>query len=414
MSRTVGVKMPRLGESVTGGTIVRWHVAPGATVKAFETVVEVDTDKVSTEIPSPVSGIVRRLLVGDGDPVEVGADIALIEVEETAGIAPTAPQADSRPPNTSGDVGTGTTHASEHPRYSPVVRELAREHAIDLGLVAGSGEGGRVTRNDVIAFMASVRSTPTATSPSTTPRSTSRASASAEVADGDERVALTHVRRLIAERMTLSKTSIPHAWQAQEVDMSGVTASRAANKARFTEREGFSLTYLPYVVAACAASLRKHRSVNATFTRDQIVLHRAINIGIPMGLEDGVIAPVIRNTDELSIAGLARGINDLTVRARSKKLSAADLGGATFTVNNSGTFGTVVSYSVIDPGQAGILTMAAVVDRVVAIERRIAVRPMMFLCFSLDHRILDGLEAARFLSACREWLEGVNARTAIY
>lgn len=374
--------MPRLGESVTEGTIVRWYVTPGASIKALETMVEVDTDKVSTDIPSPVTGTVRALLAADGEAVKVGADIALIEVEDgaAAGAAPV--------------------------RYSPAVRELARASGVDPSLVPGTGQGGRVTRNDVLAVVAS-------RGPVARPETTSAPVASAEP-DGDERVPLSRVRRLIAESMTLSKTSIPHAWQAQEVDMNGVVASRAAHKAAFLEREGFSLTYLPYVVAACVSALRTHRSVNATLAGDHIVLHRAIDIGIPVGLEDGVIAPVLRNADGLSIAGLARAINDLTLRARAKRLTSADIGGATFTVNNSGTFGTVVSYSVIDPGQAGILTMGAITDRVVAIDGRIALRPMMFLCFSLDHRILDGLEAARFLSACREWLESVGPDTAIY
>jgi 2-oxoisovalerate dehydrogenase E2 component (dihydrolipoyl transacylase) len=196
--------------------------------------------------------------------------------------------------------------------------------------------------------------------------------------------------------------------------MSGVVANRGANKGAFHEREGFSLTYLPYVVAAAVASLREHPEVNATFNGDAILVHGQVNLGVSIGFEDSLLVPVIRGADGLSIAGLARAVNDLAARARAKKLTPDDLQGGTFTVNNSGTFGTLFSYSVINPGQAGILTMEAIVDRPVAIDGMIGIRPMMYLCFSFDHRVLDGLQAARFLTSCRKWLEGVTAETAIY
>ena len=179
-------------------------------------------------------------------------------------------------------------------------------------------------------------------------------------------VQLTRVRRLIAENMTRSKTTIPHAWQTQEADMSGVVANRAANKAAFQKQEGFSLTYLPYVMAATVSALREHPEVNSTFNETELIVHRDINLGVSVGLEDTLVVPVVRRADGLSIAGLARAVNDIATRARNKQLKADDLAGATFTVNNSGTFGTLFSYSVINPGQAGILTMEAIVDRPVA------------------------------------------------
>lgn len=225
---------------------------------------------------------------------------------------------------------------------------------------------------------------------------------------------LTRMRRAIAENMVRSKATIPHAWQTQEVDMSGVVANRRANRAAFQEREGFSLTYLPYVVAAAAAALREHPAVNATFDEAGIVVHRGIHIGISVAAEDMLVVPVIRNADGLSIAGLARAVNDLAGRARQGRLRPDELQGGTFTVNNSGTFGTLFSYSVINPGQAGILTMEAVVDRPVAVGGLIGIKPMMYLCFSFDHRVLDGLQAARFLTSCRRWLEAVTAETPIY
>ena len=196
--------------------------------------------------------------------------------------------------------------------------------------------------------------------------------------------------------------------------MSGVVANRNAGKARFQKEVGFSLTYLPYVVMAATVALREHREVNATFAGDAILVHRDINVGISVGMEDALVVPVIKRADGLSIAGVARAINDLATRARDGKLKPDDLQGGTFTVNNSGTFGTLFSYSVIAPGQAGILTMEAIQERPVAVDGMIGVKPMMYACFSFDHRVLDGLQAARFLVSCRKWLEAVTAETPIY
>ena len=196
--------------------------------------------------------------------------------------------------------------------------------------------------------------------------------------------------------------------------MSGVVAHRNADKGAFQQREGFSLTFLPYVIAAAVAALREHPQVNATFNDTELLVHRDINIGVSIGLEDTLVVPVIRRADGLSLAGLARAVNDLAQKARTKKLSADDLTGATFTVNNSGTFGTLFSYSVINPGQAGILTMEAIVERPVAVNGLIGIKPMMYACFSFDHRVLDGLGAARFLVSVRKWLQEVSPDTPLY
>jgi 2-oxoisovalerate dehydrogenase E2 component (dihydrolipoyl transacylase) len=280
----------------------------------------------------------------------------------------------------------------------------ASELKVDLSKVAGTGMGGRVTKKDVQDFAA--RST--AAAPPAAP------AAPTPAAEGDQVVQLTRVRRLIAENMTRSKQTIPHAWQTQEVDMSGVVANRAANKASFQKQEGFSLTYLPYVMAATISSLREHPEVNATFNETELILHRDINLGISVGMEDTLLVPVVRKADSLSIAGLGRAVNDLATRARNKQLKADELSGGTFTINNSGTFGTLFSYSVINPGQAGILTMEAIVDRPVAVDGMIGIKPLMYLCFSFDHRVLDGLQAARFLTSCRKWLEAVTVETPVY
>jgi len=292
----------------------------------------------------------------------------------------------------------------EH-RYSPAVQMVASELKVDLSRVEGTGIGGRVTKKDVQDFATSAKAAPAA-KPAAAP--------AAAPGEGDQVVQLTRVRRLIAENMTRSKSTIPHAWQTQEVNMSGVVANRAANKAAFQKQEGFSLTYLPYVLAAAIAALREHPEVNSTFNETELIVHKDINLGVSVGLEDTLVVPVVRRADGLSIAGLARAVNDIATRARNKQLKADDLSGGTFTVNNSGTFGTLFSYSVINPGQAGILTMEAIVDRPVALEGMIGIKPMMYLCFSFDHRILDGLQAARFLVSCRKWLESVTAESPVY
>jgi 2-oxoisovalerate dehydrogenase E2 component (dihydrolipoyl transacylase) len=283
----------------------------------------------------------------------------------------------------------------------------AGELGVDLSKVQGTGIGGRVTKKDVEQFAASAKTAPPAAPARPAP-------APAAPGEGDQVVQLTRVRRLIAENMVRSKTTIPHAWQTQEADMSGVVANRNANKAAFQKQEGFSLTYLPYVMAATISALREHPEVNSTFNETELIIHRDINLGVSVGLEDTLVVPVIRRADSLSTAGLARAVNDVASRARNKKLTADDLSGGTFTVNNSGTFGTLFSYSVINPGQAGILTMEAIVERPMALNGMIGIKPMMYLCFSFDHRVLDGLMAARFLTSCRKWLEAMTPELPIY
>jgi 2-oxoisovalerate dehydrogenase E2 component (dihydrolipoyl transacylase) len=464
MANTTRVVMPQLGESVHEGTISKWLVKVGDKVVEFEPMLEVDTDKVNAEVPAPVTGILREILAKEGETVQAGAEIAVVEVGSEDGKASAAPAAaappaapaspkaapakpptekvapvaeeepavdlpsprrgaisESEPPRASaqaqgaisksssltplaaqGGSQNTTLESGEH-RYSPAVQMQASELKVDLSKVPGTGIGGRITKKDVQDFAAQAKAAPAAAP-----------APAVKAGEGDEVVQLTRVRRLIAENMVRSKATIPHAWQTQEADMSGVVANRAANKAAFQKQEGFSLTYLPYVMAAAASALREHPQVNATFNETELIIHRDINLGVSVGLEDTLVVPVVRRADGLSLAGLARAVNDVASRARNKQLKADDLAGATFTVNNSGTFGTLFSYSVINPGQAGILTMEAIVERPVAIEGMIGIKPMMYLCFSFDHRVLDGLQAARFLTSCRKWLEAVTAESPVY
>jgi len=409
--------MPQLGESVHEGTISKWLVKPGDKVVEFEPMLEVDTDKVSAEVPAPVTGILKEILAKEGQTVQAGAEIAVVELSDGQGtatpeapapapkVASEKPAAAAPPPEPRPEPAPEPVLETGEHRYSPAVQMVADELKVDLSGVHGTGMGGRITKKDVQEFAAKPRQAPTAAA---------APAAKATPAEGDEVVQLTRVRRLIAENMVRSKTTIPHAWQTQEADMSGVVSNRNANKAAFQKQEGFSLTYLPYVMGAAISALREHREVNSTFNETELIIHRDINLGVSVGLEDTLVVPVIRRADSLSIAGLARSINDVATRARNKKLSADDLAGGTFTVNNSGTFGTLFSYSVINPGQAGILTMEAIVDRPVAVDGMIGIKPMMYLCFSFDHRVLDGLKAARFLTSCRKWLEAVTPELPIY
>jgi 2-oxoisovalerate dehydrogenase E2 component (dihydrolipoyl transacylase) len=453
---TKRVVMPQLGESVHEGTISKWLVKPGDKVVEFEPMLEVDTDKVSAEVPAPVTGILKEILAKEGETVQAGAEIAVVEIGGDGAAPLPAPDADANAkvaepvaePKAAAPKKAATTTttpeapapaepvpaakaeapaeptdepaaaASEPPpakapasnletgehRYSPAVQMVASELKVDLSRIDGTGIGGRVTKKDVQDFAAAAKAAPAA-KPAAAPITPS---------EGDQVIQLTRVRRLIGENMARSKTTIPHAWQTQEADMSGVVANRAANKAAFQQQEGFSLTYLPYVMAATVSALREHREVNSTFHETELIVHRDINLGVSVGLEDTLVVPVVRRADGLSIAGLARAVNDIANRARTKQLKADDLAGATFTVNNSGTFGTLFSYSVINPGQAGILTMEAIVDRPVAVKGMIGIKPMMYLCFSFDHRVLDGLQAARFLVSCRKWLEAVTVESPIY
>jgi 2-oxoisovalerate dehydrogenase E2 component (dihydrolipoyl transacylase) len=436
------VTMPQLGESVHEGTIAKWLVKPGDKVVEFEPMVEVDTDKVSAEVPAPVTGVLKEIIAKEGETVQAGAEIAVVEVDgdspgEEAKPKPKAtpePKAKAEPepepepepapkaaapkaaapreePRPAPKPAAAPAPAGGEHRFSPAVTMLADEKGVDLGQVPGTGIGGRVTKRDVRQFLESGARPAAVAAPGRSPAPPVEKVAAGE---GDEVVPLTRIRKLIAENMTRSKATIPHAWQTQEVDMSGVVAHRNANKGAFQQREGFSLTYLPYVIAATTAALREHPQVNATFNDTELLVHRDVNIGVSIGLEDTLVVPVIRRADGLSLAGIARAVNELAQKARNKKLSADDLTGGTFTVNNSGTFGTLFSYSVINPGQAGILTMEAIVERPVAVNGMIGIKPLMYACFSFDHRILDGLAAARFLVSCRKWLEEVSTETPLY
>jgi 2-oxoisovalerate dehydrogenase E2 component (dihydrolipoyl transacylase) len=431
----VQILMPQLGESVSEGTVDRWLKKVGDRVKKYEPLLEVVTDKVNAEVPSTASGVLRAILVPEGQTVAVGTPIAVIEAEGEgeADAAPAGAPAEAAPaaPAPAAEVGS---------RYSPAVRRLAAEHNVDLSQVKGTGSGGRVTREDVLAFVAARASgaaaiaTPAepaaeeepsgvlfAPRPLRTPSAAAPAAPAAAptptpapAAGGDSVLPLTTMRRTIAERMSASKRDIPHAWLMTEADVTGLDRLRAAVQEEFRRREGFELTYLPFFIKAAVAAIHAHPHINAQWSDEGIVLRREIAPGIAVALEDGLIVPVLRGADGLSIAGIARAVRDLVVRARSGRLTPADVQGGTITLNNTGAFGSLASMPIIPPGQAAIVTLEAVVRRPAVVGEGIAIRAFVNLCCSFDHRVLDGLTVGRFMKALREGLEAFQPGDAIY
>lgn len=431
----VTVTMPQLGESVTEGTIQQWLKQPGDPVEIYESIAEVNTDKVNAEIPSPVAGTMGEHLVGEGAVVPVGQPICKIEgVEAEPSAVPVAAQTQESQPaaqisaspaaSVSEPAGVAARAAAlpEGLHLTPAVRMLAREHAVDLTQLTGSGIGGRITKKDVLEYVqrrdaGRVPAEPVggvaarraeATAAVVPPGAPARPALPAPTG-ADTLVPLTPMRRAIAEHMVRSVATSPHAWTMVEVDMTRVARIRAARRDAFRTRNGVDLTFLPFVAKAVIAALQKHPTLNATWADDGVVLRRDINLGLAVALEDGLVVPVIKGADRLSLSGLALAAQDLTDRARASRLRIEDVEGGTFTLNNAGALGTVMSQAIINQPQAAILVMDAIVKRPVVVEDdAIAVRSMMNLCISFDHRINDGLPAARFLRTIKETLESID------
>jgi len=413
------VKMPQLGESITEGTISKWLKQPGDQVKKYEGLVEVITDKVNAEVPAPLAGILKEIKVKEGTTVTVGTEIAIIEesvaaTREPARAAPPPTPAAAAEPVASpvAEEGQGGASSEGRTRLSPAVRALIEEHRIgdaELSRITGSGIAGRISKKDVEDYVAK-RGQPAAANGEQ--RQTAAPGAGATPGTT---IPLSPMRRAIASNMLKSKQTIPHAWTVAEVDMTSVVRFRQKVKDSFRQREGIDLTFVPIIVKGVVEGLKAVPVLNASWSDEGVVLHKDINVGVAVSVDDGLIVPVIHQADRLSIAGLAKAIDDLAKRARASKLGIPDVQGATFTVNNPGTFGTILSYSIIAPPQAGILAMDAIVKRPVVVEGdAIAVRSMMNLCLSFDHRVLDGVSAARFLQGVRRWLEGFSDQVPLY
>jgi 2-oxoisovalerate dehydrogenase E2 component (dihydrolipoyl transacylase) len=519
------IKMPQLGESVTEGTIERWLVKEGDKVEQYDPLFEVVTDKVNAEVPAEVAGTVTKIIVGDGQTVKVGTPLAEIETdgatEEAAAPAPApvaavppepapaaeaapepAPAAETAPepapapaepepaaaaapatepvapaaPARPADTEPATPSAPDtngSTRMTPAVRRLVREHGIDITQLRGSGAGGRVTREDVLAFVASGAVPATAENPTPAavaepsaeaepaappptpvpapmaepapapPAAAAQAPASTRAADervaaaapaapapaytapaplpaptgGDVEVPLSQMRKGIAAKMTRVKQTVPHAYTVVEVDMHNVVRWRETNQDSYKAREGIGISYVAAVIKAVTETLRQHPTLNSQFAEDRIVLKQAMNVGIAVAVDNGLLVPVIANADQLSISGVNHRIQDLAARARTNKLRLDEIQGGTFTVNNTGWFGSVSSMPIINSPEVAILSMEAIVKRPVVIsvegEDVITVRPMMNMTCSFDHRVLDGAQVGNFLADVRKRLEGWDPATPI-
>jgi 2-oxoisovalerate dehydrogenase E2 component (dihydrolipoyl transacylase) len=414
------IKMPQLGESVTEGTVDKWLKHEGDFVKRDEPLVEVVTDKVNAEIPSPFEGKLVKITVTEGETVRVGAVLAQIEV---AGGAPageaTAPAKEAasaraevastpaRPPSAPAipAPARAATPAAEggndHVRLSPAVRKLAAEHGIDATALRGSGMGGRVTRDDVLA----------AAGGGAAAAATAMAAPRPAPADGarQELVKLSTMRRAIAEHMVRSLATSPHAWTLQEVDVSNLVRYRESEKEGFRARHGVALTYMPFVVQIVCDALTQFPWLNSTWSDDGVILKHYINMGIAVSIPDGLIVPVVKDADQRGFTDLVRTLNDLIERARSKQLKPDDVQGGTFTLNNTGATGSVASQPIINQPQAAILTTESIVKRAVVVGDGIAIRHMMNMCLSFDHRIIDGMMAGQFLALIKKRLEEWSA-----
>jgi 2-oxoisovalerate dehydrogenase E2 component (dihydrolipoyl transacylase) len=410
------VTMPRLGESVTEGTIGTWLHEIGDRIEKYDPLVEVESDKASSELPSPIAGTLVEILVEPGETVPVGTPLCRIEEGGAAishaianGHAPTHTPGEPALARTGGIADEATLL---HARSSPVVRRLAEEHGIDITQITGSGLDGRVTKRDVLEHIASLEATARDTLSGPVERVAITPDAARErltVLPGDEIVPLTAMRRAIAATMVQSALTSPQATVVMEVDMSAAVAWRTAHKDAFRQREGIDLTYLPILLLAVTQALRAHPRLNAAWDEDRIIHRRDMHLGVAVALEDGLVVPVIRHADRLSLTGLAHAVADLAARSRDGSLNADELTGGTFTVNNPGTFGSLVSTPILVPSQVGILSMEAIVKRPVVVHDMIGIRSMMNLSLSIDHRAVDGLGATRFLQSVRNWLEHADS-----
>lgn len=429
------IKMPQLGESVTEGTIEKWLVKPGDHVNKYDALAEVNTDKVTAEVPSSFTGVIKELLANEGDTLAVGEIVCTIETEggvseeivEVKEAAPEEPTAETvKPAEVEKHTAPVEREKGAKARYSPAVLKISQEHGIDLSLVAGTGNEGRITRKDLLKIVESGEipvakveqeavSTPSPAAPSPTP-TPKPAPANVPVAVGDIEIPVTGVRKAIAANMLRSKHEAPHAWTMIEVDVTSMVQYRDSIKNEFKQKEGFNVTYFAFFVKAVSQALKEFPMMNSMWAGDKIVQKKDINISIAVATEDALYVPVIKNADEKTIKGIGREVNELAAKVRSGKLKSDEMQGGTFTVNNTGSFGSIQSMGIINFPQAAILQVESIVKRPVIMDGgMIAARDMVNLCLSLDHRVLDGLVAGRFLARVKEILENITKEnTSVY
>ena len=419
------IQMPQLGETIIEGTILKWLKQEGDPVEADEPLFEISTDKVDTEVPSPVTGVVTKILVAEGETVAVGTLLAEIDSED-AGAARAAARADhpaaaaSDPSDAIGAPASGSASAptpaapaapvpvpaaslpDRGPRsqiLSPLVRKLAMEHGIDLASVSGSGSGGRITKKDVMAAV-----TGSDAGGAAAPRLRA-VPAPGTAGMAEEVVPMSHIRKAIASHMVGSLQMTARAWNMVEVNMEAVVRLRERNKEAFAASEGFNLTYTPFVTRAVTDALLAFPMVNAELRGEELIVRHSVNMGIAVSYEDGLIVPVVKGADTMNLVGIARAVNDLATRARAKKLLPDEVQGATFSITNPGPFGSIMSVPIINTPNAAILAFDAIEKRPVVIDDAIAIRHMAYISMSWDHRVIDGALASQFLGRVKQNLE---------
>jgi 2-oxoglutarate dehydrogenase dihydrolipoamide succinyltransferase (E2 component) len=420
------IQMPQLGETIVEGTILKWLKQEGEHIDVDEPLFELSTDKVDTEVPSPVSGTVTKILVAEGTTVAVGTALAEVDSGDGAsgGDASGASAADdpaaahepvaAAAPPVSMPVSAAPAASAlpdRGPRsqiLSPLVRKLAEEHHLDLSQISGSGTGGRITKKDVMdAVAAGGTSAPAAAAASAASAAPAlRSVPGPTVAGGGEEVVpMSHIRKAIASHMVGSLQTTARAWNMVEVNMEHVVRTRQRVKEAFAAREGFSLTYTPFVTRAVTEALLTYPMVNSELRGEDIVVRHFVNMGIAVSYDEGLIVPVVRGADTMNLVGVARSINDLATRARSKKLKPDEVQGATFSITNPGPFGSIMSVPIINTPNTAILAFDAIEKRPVVIDDAIAIRHMVYISISWDHRVIDGALASQFLARVKENLE---------
>lgn len=430
---TKEIKMPHLGESVTEAAIVQWLVKPGDSVKRYDPLMEVVSDKVTTEVPSDFDGVVKEFLISLDTDVPIGTAVMTLETEETteetevATLAPvkeaSAEQAQEH--ETVETTSTATSHQKNNGRYSPAVLKIAQEKKIDLTQVTGTGRDGRITRKDVTNFTPTQARTPEKTvSPGTSPsiseepvasQNESAATASPTETTTDKIVSADPVRKAIAKKMVQSVNEIPHAWLMVEADVTNLVQLRNSLKDEFKQQEGLSLSFFPFFAKAVIQALKKNPKINTSWDDGSIIYHKDVNLSIAVTTDEHLYVPVIQQADNYSIAGLAKEINRLAQEVRQGTLASKEMQGGTFTLNNTGTLGSVQSMGIINHPQAAILQVESINKRLVpTADGGFKVADMVNLCLSIDHRILDGQQAGKFLRDVKDNLAKYNADTDVY
>lgn len=395
------MKMPQLGESVTEGTISKWLVQPGDYVRKYEPIAEVMTDKVNAEIPSSFTGTITELYAREDEVMLIGEVICAIEVEKVNEIREELAQ-----PSTA-TIPQVEVNTSAKTRYSPAVLRLSQEHDLDLTTIKGSGKEGRITRKDILQLLEigipKREETPIAIQQQ--PLEIGMFKQEPVSLVGDVVIPVTSMRKTIAANMVKSRQEIPHAWMMMEIDATNLVRCRDSIKAEFKQKEGYNITYFAFFIKAVSQALREFPEFNSMWTGDKIIQKKDIHISIAVATDKALFVPVIKQADEKSIKGIAREVNELAQKARTGTLKSEDMQDGTFTVNNTGSFGSIQSMGIINYPQAAILQVESIVKRPVIIDDMIAIRHMVNVCLSIDHRVLDGLIGGKFLGRVKEIIE---------